>query len=69
MRRETLVLKHSGGDIQRGEQPRRAMALVVVRHRPRAPCLHRQAGLRAIQRLNLTLLIERKAHRSHGGRR
>ena len=44
-------------DIERGKQRRRAMALVVVGQRGAASLLHRQAGLRAVERLDLRLLI------------
>jgi hypothetical protein len=39
--------------VHRGEQGRRAMALVVVGHGPGAALLHRQAGLSAIEGLDL----------------
>ena len=60
MLREALLLDGPRGDIQRGKQRRRAMALVVMRHRAGASFLHRQAGLGAIKRLKLAFLIERK---------
>jgi len=44
-------------DIECGKQRRRAMALVVVGQRGAASLLHRQAGLRAVERLDLRLLI------------
>ena len=65
--REALLLNRSGGDIQRCEHCRRAMALVIVHHRPRASFLHRQAGLRAIQRLNLTFSSNEKTTAPSGG--
>jgi hypothetical protein len=43
--------------VQRGKQRGRAVALVVVRHRLGATLLQRQARLRAIQRLDLALLV------------
>jgi hypothetical protein len=52
-RADDLSLQH----IQRREQARGAVALVIVRHRPAATFLHRQAGLRPVQRLYLRLLI------------
>ena len=50
----------AGGDVERGEQRRRAVALVVVRHRSGAALLHRQARLRAVERLDLALLVDRE---------
>ena len=44
--------------VERREQRRRAVALVVVRHRPRAARIDRQAFLRAVQGLNLALLVD-----------
>ncbi len=49
-------------DFQGGKQGRRAMALVVVRHRAAAPLLQRQARLRAIQGLNLAFFIHAEHH-------
>src|SRR5512133_969181 len=43
-----------------GEQRRRAVADVVVRHRAGPPLLHRQAGLRAVESLDLRLLVDRE---------
>src|ERR1019366_7059255 len=40
-----------------------AVALVIMRHRPRPSLLHRQAGLRAVQRLNLAFLVDAKYQR------
>src|SRR6201993_2605938 len=54
----------TGGDIERGEQRRRAVALVVVGHRSGPPLLHRQSRLRAIERLDLALLIDREHERA-----
>ena len=48
--------------VERGEQGRRAVALVVMRHRAGAPLLHRQAGLGAVERLDLRLFIDRQHH-------
>jgi hypothetical protein len=45
--------------IERGEQGRRAMPLVVMRHRPAAALLHRQPRLGAVERLDLRLLVDR----------
>ena len=47
-------------NIQRGEQRRRAVALVVVGHRAGAALLQRQAGLGAVERLDLALLVDRQ---------
>ena len=44
-------------DVEGREQGRRAVTLVVVRHRGGAALFHRQAGLRAIERLDLALLV------------
>jgi hypothetical protein len=40
-------------NVEGREQCRRAMTLVVVGHRPGAALLHRQAGLSAVERLDL----------------
>ena len=50
-------------DVERGEQRGRAVALVVVRHRGRAPLLHRQPGVRAIQRLHLAHVVDAQHQR------
>ena len=47
-------------DVHRGEQRRRAVALIVVRHGSGAALLQRQSGLRSIKRLNLALFIDRQ---------
>ena len=47
-------------DVEGREQRGRAMTLVVVGHRPGAALLHRQAGLSAVERLDLALLIDRE---------
>jgi hypothetical protein len=47
-------------DVHRGEQLRRSVPLIVVCHRSGAALLQRQSGLRAVQRLNLALLIDRQ---------
>ena len=46
--------------IQRGKQSGRPIPLVVVRHGAGPAILHRQAGLRAVERLDLRLLIDRE---------
>ena len=48
---------------KRGEQRGRAVALVVVGHRAGAALLHRQAGLGAVERLDLALLVHRQHDR------
>ena len=52
--------------IEGGEQRRCAMAFVVVGHRPDAARLHRQAGLHAVERLDLALFIDREDYRVGG---
>src|SRR5882757_8539569 len=47
-------------DIESSEQRRGAMALVVVGHRAGSAFLHRQAGLGAVQRLDLRFFIDRE---------
>jgi hypothetical protein len=47
-------------DVEGREQCRRAMTLVVVGHRPGATLLHWQAGLGAVERLDLALFIDRE---------
>ena len=47
-------------DIESSEQRRCAVALVVVGHRPGTAFLHRQAGLGAVERLDLRLFVERE---------
>jgi Integrase core domain len=44
-------------DIEGGEECRGAMALVVMGHGDQPPLLHRQAGLGAVERLNLAFLV------------
>ena len=46
--------------IESGEQRRCAMSFVVVGHRAGAALLHRQAGLRAVERLDLRLFVDRE---------
>ena len=52
---DDLALK----DIERCEQGRDAVALVIMSHGASAPLLHRQPGLATVKRLNLALLIDR----------
>jgi hypothetical protein len=47
-------------EVDGSEQRRGAMALVVVCHGSSASFLHRQAGLRVVERLNLALLVDRE---------
>ena len=54
--------------IQRGKQRGGAVALVVVGHGGAAALLHGQAGLGAVEGLDLGFLIDRQHHRM-GGRR
>ncbi len=49
--------------IERGEERRRAVPFVIMGHRTGAAFLHRQAGLGAIERLDLRLLVDRQHHR------
>ena len=60
---DAVLRSHAGGDVQRREQSRRAMAQVVMR----APLGHaggqRQDRLGAIQGLDLALLIHAQHHR------
>ena len=44
--------------VERDEQRRRAVSLVVVRHGAGAALLQRQSGLRAVERLNLALFVD-----------
>ena len=44
-------------DVERGEESGRAVALVVMGHRPAFSGLERQARLRAVERLDLALLV------------
>ena len=46
--------------VEGGEQRGGAVALVVVRHGAGAALLHRQAGLGAVERLDLALLVDRQ---------
>src|SRR4029434_10012465 len=48
--------------VQRREQGRGAMALVVVRHGPAAPRLERQPWLGTVERLDLALFVNRQHH-------
>ena len=46
--------------VERGEQRGGAVALVVVGHGAEPALLHRQAGLGAVERLDLALLVDRQ---------
>jgi hypothetical protein len=50
----------AGGDVERGEQRRRAVPLVVMRPALDLAGPHRQERLGPVQRLNLRLLIDAK---------
>lgn len=70
MPRQALADHLAGLDVQGGEQGRRAIALVVVvRHGSGASLLHRQTWLRAIERLDLALLVDAQHQRLVGGLR
>ena len=60
---DDLAFQH----VERGEQAGGAMPLIVVGHRPAAALLHRQAGLGAVERLDLRFLIDRQ-HQAVGRR-
>ena len=60
---DDLAFEH----VESSEKRRCAVALVVVGHRAGATFLHRQAGLGAVEGLDLRLLIDRK-HDGVGGR-
>jgi hypothetical protein len=61
---DDLVFQHAERlSVERGEQRRGAVPLVVVGHRSTAALLQRQAGLGAIERLNLRFLVDRQHHR------
>ncbi len=61
-----LADNFAGGDVERGEQGRRAMTLVIVRHSACAASLHRQSRLCAIEGLDLALLIDAQHQRLVG---
>ena len=67
----TMALHASADDfafehVESGEQRRRAVALVIMRHRSSAALLHRQARPSAVERLDLRLLIDREHDRMGG---
>jgi hypothetical protein len=45
--------------VERREQRRRTVSLIVVRHGPGAALLQRQTGLGAVERLNLAFFVDR----------
>ncbi len=51
------TLSAANQDVERSKQRRRAVALIVMRHRAGPALLQRQSRLGAIERLNMTLLI------------
>ena len=53
MSRHALADHLAGGNLERGEQRGGAMPFVIMGHGSAAALLHRQAGLRAIERLDL----------------
>ena len=53
-------------NVERGEQGGRAVALVVMGHRPAFSGLQRQTGLRAVKRLDLSFLVDRDDDRVGG---
>jgi hypothetical protein len=59
---DDLALQH----VERGEQRRRAIALVVMGHCPASATLHRQPRLGPVERLDLRLLIDRQYERIFG---
>ena len=59
------VLEHpAGGHLEGSEERRRPMPLAIMGHRPGPPALERQSRLGAVERLDLTLLVKGKDHRS-----
>ena len=50
-------------NVERREQRGRAVAFVVMGHGAGAALLHRQAGLGAVECLDLRLLVDRQHHR------
>src|SRR6516162_11584766 len=55
---DDLTFEH----VERGKQGRRAVALVIVGHRPAPAGLQRQPGLGPVERLNLRFLVDRQHH-------
>jgi len=57
---DALTDRHPIEQVERRKQSGRAMANIIVGHRPGAPALHRQARLGAVERLGLALFVERE---------
>jgi hypothetical protein len=55
-----------GAGVQCGEQVRRAVSAIIMGAFLRLPEVDRQQRLRAVQRLNLGLLVDRQDHRTAG---
>src|ERR1700756_3203793 len=53
-------------NVERGEQCGRAVALVVVGHRPSPPRFHRQSRLSAVEGLDLAFFVNREDDRVGG---
>jgi hypothetical protein len=53
-------------DVEVGKQHGGTVTFVVVRHRPRAPWLHRQPRPGTVERLNLAFLVDRENDRMGG---
>src|ERR1700688_4692438 len=64
--RQALADDLASLDIECRKQRRRAIAFVVVRHRLSTALLHRQAWVRAIERLNLASLVDAEHNRLVG---
>ena len=66
------MVRHAAPDdlafqyVERGEQGRRAVAFIVMRHGSGPSLLHRQAGLGAVKRLNLALFVDAEHQRVIG---
>ena len=66
------MVRHAAPDdlafqyVERGEQARRAVAFIVMRHGSDPSLLHRQAGLGAVKRLNLALFVDAEHQRVIG---
>ena len=63
MARHAFADDPAGGDVERGEQGRRPVPLVIVGHRAGATLLQRQSRLGAVERLDLALLVDREHQR------
>src|SRR6266481_4357309 len=66
MARKTTADDGSFQHVERGKEGSRAVTHVIMSHGAAAALLHRQSGLGAIQRLDLTLLIHTKHQRLVG---